>query len=399
MGLFNRKKVKNEVETIIQTDEVLLNALLKGEPIDRKMAMSIPAVADDVDFICNTIAMIPIKLYKEEKDGIKEIEDPRVDLLNDNTKDTLTGVQFKKALVEDYLLDKGGYAFIKKSRNKVLSLHYVESAQISISKNTDPIFKSYDIMVNGTTYKDFDFLKILRNTKDGASGTSVVSQVSKALETAFQELKYQYSLLKSGGNKRGFLKSEKKLTEEAMNKLKEAWNNLYANDNENKCIVLNEGMDFKECSNSSVEMQLDNTKKSLKQDIHDVFHIKDNWKDTFKTAIQPIIAEIECSLNRDLLLESEKTNHFYAFDLKEILKGDMKERFEAYKTAKETGWITPNEIRYLENYDKIEGLDIIAMSLGNVIYDVNTQEYYTPNTDSSKSMSKGGEENEEEQIL
>ena len=173
MGLFNRKKVKNEVETIIQTDEVLLNALLKGEPIDRKMAMSIPAVADDVDFICNTIAMIPIKLYKEEKDGIKEIDDPRVDLLNDNTKDTLTGVQFKKALVEDYLLDKGGYAFIKKSRNKVLSLHYVESAQISISKNTDPIFKSYDIMVNGTTYKDFDFLKILRNTKDGASGTSV----------------------------------------------------------------------------------------------------------------------------------------------------------------------------------------------------------------------------------
>lgn len=399
MGLFNRKKVKNEVETIIQTDEVLLNALLKGEPIDRKMAMSIPAVADDVDFICNTIAMIPIKLYKEEKDGIKEIDDPRVDLLNDNTKDTLTGVQFKKALVEDYLLDKGGYAFIKKSRNKVLSLHYVESAQISISKNTDPIFKSYDIMVNGTTYKDFDFLKILRNTKDGASGTSVVSQVSKALETAFQELKYQYSLLKSGGNKRGFLKSEKKLSEEAMNKLKEAWKNLYANDNENKCIVLNEGMDFKECSNSSVEMQLDNTKKSLKQDIHDVFHIKDNWKDTFKTAIQPIIAEIECSLNRDLLLESEKTNHFYAFDLKEILKGDMKERFEAYKTAKETGWITPNEIRYLENYDKIEGLDIIAMSLGNVIYDVNTQEYYTPNTDSSKSMSKGGEENEEEQIL
>ena len=97
------------------------------------------------------------------------------------------------------------------------------------------------------------------------------------------------------------------------------------------------------------------------------------------------------------MLESEKSNHFYAFDLKEILKGDMKERFEAYKTAKETGWITPNEIRYLENYDKIEGLDVIAMSLGNVIYDINTKEYYTPNTDSSKSMSKGGEENDEEQ--
>lgn len=406
MGLFNRKKVKNEVETtVVQTDEVLLKALLNGEPIDRDMAMSIPAVADDVDFICNTIAMIPIKLYQETTDSetktkkVKELDDPRVDLLNDDTKDTLTGVQFKKALVEDYLLDKGGYAYIKKSRNKVLSLNYVESKNITIQKNTDPIFKSYNFLVNGKPYKDFEFLKILRNTKDGASGTSVVSQVSKALETAFQELKYQFTLLKSGGNKRGFLKAEKKLTEEAMTKLKDAWNKLYANDNENKCIVLNEGMDFKECSNSSVEMQLNETKKSLRQDIHDVFHIKDNWKDTFKTAIQPIIAEIECSLNRDLLLESEKSTHYYAFDLKEILKGDMKERFEAYKTAKETGWITPNEIRYLENYDGIEGLDIIAMSLGNVIYDVKTKEYYTPNTDSSKSMSKGGEENDEEQIL
>ena len=70
MGLFNRKKVKNEVETtVVQTDEVLLKALINGEPIDRDMAMSIPAVADDVDFICNTIAMIPIKLYQETTDS------------------------------------------------------------------------------------------------------------------------------------------------------------------------------------------------------------------------------------------------------------------------------------------------------------------------------------------
>ena len=95
------------------------------------------------------------------------------------------------------------------------------------------------------------------------------------------------------------------------------------------------------------------------------------------------------------MLEKEKAELFFAFDIKEILKGDLKERFEAYKIAKETGWITENEIRYLENYDAIEGLDIIAMSLGNVIYDVNSKTYYTPNTDSSKSMSKGGDNSEE----
>ena len=160
-------------------------------------------------------------------------------------------------------------------------------------------------------------------------------------------------------------------------------------------MILNDGMEFKESSNSSVELQLNETKKSLKQDINDIFHIKEKFSDTFKEAIQPILAEIECSLNRDLLLEKEKANYFFAFDIKEILKGDLKERFEAYKIAKETGWITENEIRYLENYDAIDGLDIIAMSLGNVIYDVKSKTYYTPNTDSSKSMSKGGDNSEE----
>jgi len=398
LSIFGRNKVKNEVPII--SDEVLLKALINGETINRDMAKSIPAVAKNVDMICNTIAMIPIKLYKDNNGSVEEVKDTRVNLLNDDTKDTLTGVQFKKALVEDYLLGKGGYAYIRKSRNKVLSLHYVEDNKISFTTNTDPIFKKYDILVNGKTYKDFEYIKILRNTKDGSSGISVVNQVSKALETAYQELKYQFSILKSGGNKKGFLRSEHKLSQESIDALKTAWHNLYSDDSENKCIVLNDGLDFKESSNSSVEMQLNETKRGLKEDINDIFHIKDNFADTFKEAIQPIIAEIECSLNRDLLLESEKSNYFFAFDLKEILKGSLKERYEAYKIAKETGWLTPNEIRYLENYDKIDGLDIIAMSLGNVIYDIETKEYYTPNTDSSKSIGNGGDNSEnEEQML
>ncbi len=389
--IFRRRK-----NVVLTTDDVLLRALLNGETIDRKMALSIPTVEKSVDMICNTVAMIPIKLYKEIDGKIEEVpDDNRVFLLNDDTKDTMTGVQFKKALVEDYLLGKGGYAYIKKKLNKVMSLHYVKEDQISIKKNDDPIFKSYEISVYGKDYKDFNFVKILRNSKDGASGTGVTEQVSKAIETAYQELKYQLSLLKSGGNKRGFLTSKNKLSQEALDKLKEAWDNLYKNDNERNMMILNDGMEFKESSNSSVELQLNDTKKSLRQDINDIFHIKDKFSETFKEAIQPILAEIECSLNRDLLLEKEKKEYFFAFDLKEILKGDLKERFEAYKIAKETGWITENEIRYLENYDSIEGLDIIAMSLGNVIYDVKSKTYYTPNTDSSKSMSEGGDNSEE----
>lgn len=392
-NIFRRRK--NEIDTK-SLDDVLLQAVLGNGEITRKEAMQIPAVSKAVDFIAGTIASIPIKLYKEENGSIKEItNDNRISLLNDDTKDTLDGNQFKRALVEDYLLSKGGYAYICKKRNIVISLNYVEEKYIQIlSSDSSHVFKDYDIVVDGKPYKPFEFIKILRNTKNGAYGEGVVSQVSKALETSLQNMIYQLILLKSGGNKRGFIKSENSLSKEAIKDLKDAWKRLYAN-NENNVVILNKGLDFKEASSSSVEMQLNENRKTLNQEIEDIFHIKSNYNDTFKEAIYPILSAIECALNRDLLLEKEKKDFFFSFDLKEILKGSLKERFEAYKLAKETGWITLNEIRYLENKDPIEGLDIIAMSLGNVIYDTKTKQYYTPNTDSTKLLGKGGESNEE----
>ena len=320
MGFFSRIFKRRNNVTVLDADDVLLKALLGGEEITRDMAMSIPVVARAVDLITSQVSMIPIKLYKEtidsktKKKKVEEVDDVRISLLNDDTKDTLSGVQFKKALVEDYLLDKGGYAYINKKRNIIQSLNYVKADEVFVFKNSDPIFKRYEFNIMGRPYRDYELLKILRNTKDGASGTSLTSQVSKALETAFQELKYQYALLKSGGNKRGFLKSEKRLSDEAMEKLKAAFKKLYS-DNEENMIVLNEGMDFKEASNSAVELQLNETRKALKEDINDIFHIKDNMKDTFKEAIQPILTEIECSLNRDLLLEREKDTFFFALTI------------------------------------------------------------------------------------
>ena len=313
--------------------------------------------------------------------------------MNDDTKDTLDGVQFKRAIVEDYLLDKGGYAYINKMRNTVKSLNYVEPSKIEIYHNEDPIFKSYHFTVNGEEYQDYDFLKLLRNTKNGYSGTGVIQQVSKAIETAYQTLLYQLISLQTGGNKRGFLKSENPLSKEAIEELKSAWKRLYSN-KESNVVVLNKGLDFKEASNSSVEMQLNESKNTLNKEIDGIFHIKDNYSDTFKEAIQPIISAFECALNRNLLLEKEKKTRYFAFDLKEALKGTLKERFEAYKIAKETGWITLNEIRYLEDYDSIEGLDVIAMSLGNVIYDTKEKKFYTPNTDAEKKIGEGGDANE-----
>ena len=382
MGFFNqifRKRDTTNANVTPPIDDVLLQALINGETITREKAMTLPAVAGAVDFISNMIACMPVKLYKYKQGKVEEIEDdPRVKLLNNDTGDTLDPYQFKKAMVEDYLMGKGGYAYIRKNRNEATGLFYVENIYISFLKNYKPIFKDYMILVEGNQYYPFEFIKLLRKTQDGAEGIGLCVELSKALETAYQTLLYQLGLVKSGGNKKGFLKSQRRLGKEEIDELKKAWKNLYAN-NETNTIVLNNGLEFQEASNSSVEMQLNESKHTLQQEINNIFHIQDDFYETFKQAIYPIVKAFETALNRDLLLEKEKKNYFFTFDCKEIIKANITERYQAYKLAKEVGLMTINEMRKEENLNFIEGLDVINVGLGAVLYDTNKHEYYVPN--------------------
>lgn len=400
MGWFDRFRKREEtISTEEVVNDVLLKAMLKGERIDKDKALSLPAVSSAVDRISNTVAMIPIRLYQEtidETTGKKKVievkDDPRINILNVDPGDTLDAFQMKKAWVQDYLLDKGGYLFIEKKKNKFISLRYVDSSYVSVEKNFDPIYKDIKYMVNGKEYETFDFISILRNTKDGGSGRSVISEVSTAIENAYQTLLYELGLVKTGGAKKGFITSQRRLGEKEIQMLKKAWANLYSNKSEN-AIVLNEGMDFKEGSSTTVELQLNERKKTLQEEIDNIFHNKENFDDFMKEAIMPILTAIKIALNKDFLLEKEKESFYFEFDTREISRGNIKERYEAYKVASETGWISKNEIRYLEDYDSIDGLDVITLNLANVVFDTNTGKYYTPNTNAIVDMN-GGEMDE-----
>ena len=379
-------KRDDEVQLTPPVNDVLLQALINNEEITREKALTLPAVSGAVDLIGNMIACMPVKLYKYEDGRIKEQEnDSRVRLLNGDTGDTLDSFQLKKAMVEDYLLGKGGYCYIQRRRNEVVSLRYVEDIYITILKNFKPIFKDYVILVMWEQYKPYEFIKLLRNTKDGSTGIGLTQELGKTLETAYDTLLYQLSLVKSGGNKKGFLKAQRRLGQEEINTLKRAWRNMYANNSEN-VVVLNNGLEFQESSNSSVEMQLDQNKRTLADEINRIFHIYEDFELTFKEAIYPIVKAFETALNRDLLLEKEKGSYFFEFDVKEIIKASLRERYEAYKLAKETGFLTLNEIRKTENLEEIEGLDVINVGLGAVLYSADTHTYFTPNTATTTDM-------------
>ena len=398
MKFFNfRNKNQEQENEIRQSDDLILKSFLSEDTICEREAMNIPAVSKCVNLIADTVSMIPIKLYKEEfLDGKRktvEVEDERCDLFNLDTKDTLDGVQFKRALVRDYLLFGGSYAYIKKRRNTVKSLNYVNLENVHIIENFDPIFKDYNILIGGQSYKPFEFLKVLRSTKDGANGLGIINQNQELLKVAYLTLKFEQSLVSTGGSKKGFIKSEKKITKEAMDSLKRAWRELYCN-TENNVIVLNDNLDFKEASNTSTEMQLNENKNSRNNSILDIFGVPTdwNWETFIKIAVMPILSAIECALNRDLLLEKEKKSFYFAFDTKEITKGDIKTRFEAYKTALDANLMQIDECRYMEDLEPL-GLNFIKLGLQDVLFNPQTKEVYTPNTNKVTNISDTGGEN------
>ncbi len=390
-----RADTTNTQSDIMIADEVLLSALIGRNAVTREMALQIPTVRGCINKIINTISSIPIRLYKKNTDGKPEevFDDRRIILLNDDTGDTLTATQFWRAMLEDYFVGKGGYAYICREKGEYRSIHYVEDKNISFLYNNDPIFKDYEILVNGRSHKPYDFFKILRNTKDGMCSTSISEENPLLIGLAYASLIYEDSMVRKGGNKRGFLQSEKNLTTAQMDNLKEAYRRLYSNNSEN-VVVLNNGVKFQEASNTSVEMQLNENKITNAQEICKLLGVpvgiltgqaSNNDREIFTQTCVDIMTDIECSLDRDLLLEKEKGTYYWAFDTRELMRGNIKERYEAYRIGLEKNFLQVDEVRQKEDLPPL-GFEWITLGLDSVLYNPKTGEMYTPNTNAVQQM-------------
>lgn len=388
------KRRQQETRAAEQT-ESLLRALSASAGITSENALNIPTVAGCVEYISKTIAMLPIKLYRENENEVEELKsDKRIALLNDDTGDLLNAYQMKKAFVRDTLLDGNGYIYINRKRNEVQSLHYVKQSSVCVTTNNRPIFKQAEILVDGQRYYDFDFIKLTYNTADGVRGNGIVAENNAILTAVYNALLFENFLVKNGGSKKGFLQSEKRLSKEAMDELKRAWHDLYSQ-NQNNMMILNEGIKFQESSNTLVEMQLNENKKTNAEEICRLFNLspavisgqatEDEYVSAFKTAVLPIIKAIETEINKTLLLESEKAICYFAFDITESLKGDTLKRYQAYQIGLQSNFLQPDEIRYKEDLKPL-GLDFIKLGLNDVLYNPKTKTVYTPNTDKTTTL-------------
>lgn len=368
----------------------ILNEEDETSYITRNMALQIPSLKSGVSYISDLVSSLEIKLYKETSGKVETIEDYRLKMLNDDTGDMLNSFQMKQSMVRDFILSGNGYTYINRYRNKIKSLHYVVPSRVSVISDSDIIFKKSKINVDGKYYDTDDFIIVAQNTTDGVTGKGILEENNDLIKLSYNTLSFSSKNMAQGGIKRGVLKSSKRLTEEAMNNLKQAWSKLYSANN-SSAIILNEGLDFQELSQTSAELETLNTRQANDKDILNMIKVpsnildgtanNDQYNNFIKSTIYPILSQLETALNKSLLLEEEKYNgYFFGFETKDLLKGSAKERFETYKAAIESGVLTQNECRFMENYENLDGLDVIKMSLGHVLFNPSTKEYYVPNT-------------------
>lgn len=409
MGLFRRKEKPEERADPgreVDASDSLLRALISGTDVDKTILLQIPAVRGCLEKIAGTVCRLPIKLYRKVDGKVEEItEDARLRLLNKETGDTLNADEFWRAMLEDYYLGRGVYAYIKKNaRGEYEGLHYVEEEKVSVLKNYDPILKSYSIMVMGKRYHPFEFLKLHRRTKDGSEGIPLWQDNPLIFSVAYNSFVFEEKLVKKGGNKRGFIEAEDRLDKGAIESIKRAWNNLYSNNTDN-VVVLNKGAKFKESSNTSVEMQLNENKESNAKDICGMFGFSsrilygeatEEDRKEYINAVMSLLNVIETALDKDLLTEREKESFYFAFDTKELTRGSLKERYEAYALGLTNNFLQIDEVRAKEDMEPL-GFKWVRIGLNDVLLDVEKGIVYTPNMNAVADLNnpKGGEGNED----
>lgn len=399
MGLFSRKTTRDDDTGTITAS--WLEAWLKQIPVTEEAALASPYIRGCLELICGTTAALTYRLYQEKDGVVEELKDDyRLKLINDTPDHLTDGYAFKWRMMFDYLVHGRAFAYKVRERNKIVELRYVDQNCIQCIMNEEPIFKEVAIFVNGVKYRRDDFLIVRRIGRDDFSAHGFLEDNKEFVAMLKRTIDFETNQLSTGGIKKGVIKSQTVLKDTALQKLKEAWRNLYGTNSTENCIVLNNGLDYKELANTPVEMQLNEmlrlmnrqacvsllTPQSLLEGTVGT-GVGEIYQNYIKTTINTHLAAFESAFNSDILLENEKGSAYFMADTRELLRGDIEKRFKAYSNAIEQGFMQIDEVRYLEDLKPL-GMNFLKMSLGEVLYDPESGDVYVPNTKEQTNLKK-----------
>lgn len=381
---FRKNEQRNDNEILADVCDGLIQA---GSAVTRQQAMSIPVVTKSVAWIAGAIAALPIKMYTKTDSGYQEVyDDYRLPLLNDYSGNGMIANDLKRQILVDLLLDGNGYAYISKKGNKITKLSYIPTSRLTYTESVDTIDKVVNVWVDGRPVQDYNVFRLVNNSKNGISGVGFVSDCQDLLSTVLSSLQYENSSI-SSGVRRGFLKSKSKLDQDKVNELRRAWKKL-TTPNQSDVLVLNAGIEFEDASSTATESQLSQNKVINMHQILAYFGLPTNFfegvnSDAYLTAVRiavlPIVKQLTNALNNYMLLESEKSNMKFEIDTSDLLRINANERFAAYQTGLQSGILTIDEVRRMENLPVLD-MQYLKLGLGDVLYNISDGKIFVPNT-------------------
>ena len=426
MGIFSglfKSRDKPQNRTAGSAYTFYMGGSTSGKAVTERSAMQMTAVYSCVRILAEAVAGLPLHLYKYTDNGGKEkaLDHPLYRLLHDEPNPEMSSFVFRETLMTHLLLWGNAYAqVIRNGKNEVIALYPLmpnkmtvdrdERGQLyySYNRGQDEAIKSKEDTV---ILRPSDVLHIPGLGFDGLVGYSPIAMAKNAIGMAIACEEYGAKFFANGATPGGVL--EHPGTIKDPQRVRESWQAAFGgSSNSNKVAVLEEGMKYTPISISPEQAQFLETRKFQINEIARIFRVPphmvgDLEKSSFsnieqqslefvKYTLDPWVVRWEQSIQRSLLSPEEKKNYFVKFNVEGLLRGDYQSRMNGYAIGRQNGWMSANDIRELENLDRIpgsEGGDLYLIN-GNMLplKDAGAFANTTPNDD-------GKEEETDEEVL
>lgn len=355
-----------------------------GRTVTERSAMQMTAVYSCVRILAEAIAGLPLHVYRYKDGGGKEkaVDHGLYRLLHDEPNPEMTSFVFRETLMTHLLL--WGNAFAQVVRNglgEVIGLYPLQPNRMSVGRDLDTKSLYYEYQTSwdepAGQYQTIrltpnDVLHVPGLGFDGLVGYSPIAMARNAIGLAQATEDYGASFFANGAAPGGVL--EHPGTIKDPSRVRESWQATFGGaQNGNKVAVLEEGMKYTPISVSPEQAQFLETRKFQINEIARIFRIPphmigDLEKSSFsnieqqslefvKYTLDPWVIRWEQAITKTLLSAREKQQLFVKFNVEGLLRGDYQSRMEGYAVARQNGWMSANDIRELENLDRIDEAD------------------------------------------
>ncbi len=346
-----------------------------GGTVNHETALTLSAVWNAVDQISNDIAKLPKGVFQNLNGNRSRMKDHPVDyLISKRPNGQMSQFSFHKALMISALLRGNGIAVVLRNQNTGVQTGFdlvnVDDLK-SIKRISGGIFyeiKGYPILSSE------DVVHIPGFSFNGISGISVFKYAAQNMGAALSAETFADENFKSKGLLAGIIKTDK--TGIAASKKAQLANGMesrLSKGGTHNIGFLDEGMDFMSISASAQEASLIDWKKISIEDVARWFNIaphkiKHLDKATFSNieqqslehgsdTIAPWAKRFEEEYDHKLFTDDERGSHYIKFNTNALIRTDIKTKSEYYSRAINFGWHTRNEVRELEDLNRIDGLD------------------------------------------